>query len=205
MNSNNNSDLSSKHEETYHSTINKHHIVEFVPTSNNDPLLIKLQRLFVSSFSEYYKIIEPQLNLPTDETLLTWLEKAFNEEVNELLSHQCRCFVIYTSSSLSVVAGFLTIKENKNDSNDIYISQYAVDPAFKRQGYGLHLLKYLGKVFPSATSYTCLCRRVNKPALKFYEKCGATFIDDDQIITNYGYNPIDYISLKLSSNQLETL
>ncbi|CAF1000456.1 unnamed protein product [Rotaria sordida] len=205
MNSNNNSYLSSKYEETCHPTINKHHIEEFIPTSNNDPLLIELRHLFVSSFYENYKTVESQLNLPAGETLLTWLETAFNEEANKLLSHNCRCFLIYTSSSLSVISGFLTIKENENDSNDIYISQCAIDPTFKRQGYGLHLLKYLTKVFPFATSYTCLCRRVNKPALKFYEKCGATFIDDNEIVIKYGYNPIDYICLQLNSSQLESL
>ncbi|CAF2832422.1 unnamed protein product [Rotaria sp. Silwood2] len=205
MNSNNNLDLSSKDGKTYHPTIKQHHIEEFVPTSNDDSLLIELRRVFISAFYEYYKTIEPQLNLPTGETLLNWLETAFNEEVNELLSHQCRCFVIYTPPPSSVVAGFLTIKESKIDSNGIYISQYAVDPVFKRQGYGLCLLKYLSTVFPSATSYTCLCRRLNKPALKFYERCGATFIDEDQLVTMYGYSPTDYIGLQFSSSQLKSL
>jgi ribosomal protein S18 acetylase RimI-like enzyme len=180
-------------------TNNKGHVQEFIQTSNNDPILAELRRLFVASFYEYYKTIEPQLDLPAGKTLLLWLEQAFDEEVDELFSHRCRCFLALSSST---IVGFLTTQESKNDSNGIYISQCAVDPACKRQGYGLQLLQHLSTIFPSATSYTCLCRRVNKPALDFYEKCGAKLIDDDRIATKYGYNPVNYLGFQFSNTQL---
>ena len=202
MSSNNSSNLSFQQQGSDNPMIDKDHVEEFVPTSNKDPTLTELRRLFISSFYEYYKTIESQLNLPIGASLLVWLEKAFDEEVDELLSHECRCFLVFTSSS--VIAGFLTTKDNKTDVNGIYLSQCAVDPTFKRKGYGLLLLKHLTTVFPSTASYSCLCRRVNKPALKFYEKCGAKLMDDDQIATKYGYNPADYLGFQLSSSQLES-
>jgi ribosomal protein S18 acetylase RimI-like enzyme len=179
-------------------------VVEFVPKNNNDPILSELRRLFVCSFYEYYKTIESQLNLPVGESLLAWLEKAFDEEADELLSHKCRCLLASTFSPSPAIVGFLTIKESKTDPDDIYLSQCAVDPEFKRKGYGLLLLKHLITMFPSTASYVCLCRRVNKPALKFYEKCGAKLIENDQIATNYGYNPVDYLGFQFSSSQLES-
>jgi len=200
MNSDKNSNMPYEQEGTCHSTIR---VEEFVPISNNDPILPELRRLFVSSFYEHYKTIEQQLNLPPETSLITWLEKAFNEEVDELLSHICRCFLIFTPPP-SVIAGFMLTADSKNDPNGIYISQFAIDPKYKRKGYGLLLLKHLISVFPSATSYTCLCRRVNKPALHFYEKSGAKLIDDDQIAAQYGYNPIDYLGFQFTNNELQS-
>jgi ribosomal protein S18 acetylase RimI-like enzyme len=196
--------MSSEHEETRHSTITKGQVEEFVPTNNNDPVLVQLRHLFVSSFYEYYNTIEPQLNLPKGITLQHWLENAFDEEADELLSHKCRCFLISTPPPSSVIIGFLTIVDTENDPNGIYISQCAIDPIFKRKGYGLLLLKYLTSIFPATTSYTCLCRRVNKPALQFYQKCGAKLIDDGQIATHYGYNPLDYLGFQFTSYQLQS-
>ncbi len=94
----------------------------------------ELRRLFVLSFYEHYKTIEPQLNLPPENSLITWLEKAFDEEVDELLSRIYRCFLIFTPPP-SVIAGFMLTAESKNDPNGIYISQFAIDPKYKRKGY----------------------------------------------------------------------
>jgi ribosomal protein S18 acetylase RimI-like enzyme len=192
--------MSSEQEDTCHSTFSKSRVEEFIPTNNNDPILIELRHLFVSSFYEYYKTVESQLNLPAGKSLLSWLEEAFDEEADELLSHKCRCFVIYTCPPSSVIAGFLTTTDSKNEPHGIYIAQFAIDPTFKRKGYGLLLLKHLTSFYPSATSYTCLCRRINKPALKFYEKCGAKLIDDNLVVIQYGYNPLDYLSIQLTIN-----
>jgi ribosomal protein S18 acetylase RimI-like enzyme len=189
-----------ENEEIFPSTF----VEEFIPTNNNDPILIKLRPLFVSSFYQYYKTVESQLNLPAGKSLLSWLEQTFDEEADELLSHKCRCFVIYTPTPSSAIAGFLTVADSKNEPHGIYISQFAIDPIFKRKGYGLLLLKHLMSVYPSGTSFTCLCRRVNKPALDFYEKCGAKFIDDNLVATQYGYNPLDYLGIQLTSGQFQS-
>ena len=91
MNSDTNSNMLSEQEETCYSTISKGRIEEFIPMNKNDPILTELRHLFVSSFYEYYKTVEPQLNLPTGNSLLTWLEKAFDEESDDSsLSMGCR-------------------------------------------------------------------------------------------------------------------
>ena len=138
---------------------------EFLPTNKDDPILIQLRPLFVASFYQHYKTVESQLNLPVGKSLSSWLEQVFDEEMADLLSQQCRCFVLYTSSS--VIAGFLTVTNSKTETHGIYISQLAIDPRLKRQGYGLLLLKHLTSVYPSAKFFTCLCRRVNSTRTGF--------------------------------------
>ena len=180
-------------------------IEEFLPTSKADPVLTELRRLFTSSFYEYYQTVESQLNLSSNTTLTSWLEKTFDDEAEEILSRQCRCFLIFTTPTSTSIAGFLTVKENKNDSHGIYMSQLAIDPILKRNGYGRLLLKHLVDVFPPSTTYICLCRRVNKPALDFYKKNRAQLIDDDRVATTYGYNPVDYLGFQLNTDQLQSL
>jgi ribosomal protein S18 acetylase RimI-like enzyme len=190
-------------EEICNSINSQSRVEEFKPTKKNDSQLTELRNLFVSSFYEYYKTIGSQLNLPEGKTLQHWLEETFDEEADKLLSGKRRCFLIFTQSFSSIIAGFLTTRERENDLNEVYISQCAINPTYKRQGYGSHLMKDLPNFFPSATLYTGVCRRLNQSALNFYEKYGAKRIDDDQIATKYGYNPKDYLGFQFIVNQLQ--
>ena len=74
----------------------------------------------------------------------------------------------------------------------------AIEPSFKRQGYGKLSMRHLRAMFGPTASYEVLTRRVNKPALQFYATQGARIIDDERTV-NYGYDPENFIGFQLSS------
>ncbi|CAF1053596.1 unnamed protein product [Rotaria sordida] len=168
-------------------------VQEFKPISIDDPILLSLRNLFIRSFDEYYKQIEAQLNLKSDKTLKEWLDETFNDEKNSILSGTYRCFILCSDEyqdSKENVLGFLTLKDEGEGS--IYIAQVAVRLDIKRRGYGVQLLQHLRQVYPPNTHYWGLCRRANRPALQFYLKNGAKFMNDDDVATKYGYDPTLY-------------
>jgi len=167
------------------------YVEEFIPKTKQDPIVNELCRIFISAFYEFYRTIESELNISNDKTLKTWLEETANETFDDVCSYQARCFIIYTSAKC--IAGFLTTKIDENYASNVYLSQCAIDPKFKQQGYGRILLQFLSSIYPPETIYFGFCRRINQPALDFYRKCNATFPDNEQLIINYGYNPRDYL------------
>ncbi|CAF1251652.1 unnamed protein product [Rotaria sp. Silwood1] len=168
-------------------------VQEFKPTSINDPIFSVLRNLFIRSFDEYYKQIEAQLNLKSDKTLIQWLDETYNDEQESILSGKYRCFILCSNQYQDLkdnVVGFLTLREETEGS--IYIAQVAVRLDVKRRGYGVQLLQHLRHVYPPNTYYWGLCRRANRPALQFYLKNGAKFMNNDDVATKYGYDPTLY-------------
>ncbi|CAF1422124.1 unnamed protein product [Adineta steineri] len=167
------------------------YVREFIPTTPRDPTFSILRHLFVRSFDEFYNKIENQLNLKSQKNLLQWLDETFDEEQECILSRKYRCFILYTydkNDLKETISGFLTLKEEE-EQGSIYIAQVAVHLGMKRRGYGAQLLKHLRDIYPANTKYWGLCRRANRPALQFYLKLGAQFMENDDIATKYGYNP----------------
>ena len=176
---------------------------EFIPSSAVDAILPVLRRLFLRSFDDFYKEIKEQLQLKSGKAVLEWLNETFDEMEEEMLKKECRCFLLCESGTMTnegqrKVLGFLTLKEEGNGS--VYIAQCAIDATIKRRGYGAHLLQHLRKVFPSGTSYWGLCRRANTPAVLFYLKQGAKFMDDEQVATKYRYDPKLYTGFRFTDN-----
>ncbi|CAF0850951.1 unnamed protein product [Adineta steineri] len=166
------------------------YVREFIPTTPRDPTFSILRNLFVRSFDEFYNKIENQLNIKSQKNLLQWLDETFDEEQELILSRKYRCFILYTydkNDLKEIISGFLTLKEEEQGS--VYIAQVAVHLDMKRRGYGAQLLKHLHDIYPANTKYWGLCRRANRPALQFYLKLGAQFMENDDIATKYGYNP----------------
>jgi GNAT superfamily N-acetyltransferase len=67
---------------------------------------------------------------------------------------------------------------------------------FKRRGYGAQLLQHLRNTYPPNTQYWGLCRRANRPALQFYLKQGARFMESDEVATKYDYDPSFYAAFE---------
>jgi len=155
-----------------------------------------LRELFVRSFDQFYKEIQSQLKLKTNKSLIEWLQETFDEMQDEMLSQKCRCFMLCSSDdpiendNKSGIIGFLTLKEEEKGS--IYIAQCAIKAESKRRGYGACLLQHMRNIYPPGTFYWGLCRRANRPALNFYLKQGAKFMDDEEVAIKYGYDPALY-------------
>jgi ribosomal protein S18 acetylase RimI-like enzyme len=175
---------------------------EFLPRIARDPILPILRELFVRSFDQFYKEIEAQLKLKTSKTLVEWLQETFDEMQDEMLTKQCRCFMLCSSDDTAEndnrqgIIGFLTLKEEANGS--VYIAQCAIEAESKRHGYGARLLQHLATIYPPGTSYWGLCRRANIPAVKFYLKQGAKFMDNEEVATKYGYDPTLYTGFQFN-------
>ena len=167
------------------------YVREFLPRSAKDPTLPILRELFVHSFDDVYKNIEAQLKLKTKTNVKQWLHETFDEMQDNMISRKQRCFVLYSSEKSTRnngkerAIGFLTLTDEKGS---VYIAQFAIDAENKRRGYGTCLLQHLRSVYPPGTFYCGLCRRINDPAMKFYLKQGAKFIDNEEIATKYGYD-----------------
>jgi ribosomal protein S18 acetylase RimI-like enzyme len=172
--------------------ITRVYVREFLPKSDRDPIFLTLRNLFVRSFDEYYKQIENELNLNSDQSLLQWLDETFDSEQENILSGKYRCVILCdyeNQDSKEIIVGFLTLKE---EEGSIYIAQVAIRLDIKRRGHGGQLLQHLRNIYPSNTRYVGLCRRSNKPALHFYLKQGANFMEDDEVASKYEYNPTLY-------------
>ncbi|CAF1923440.1 unnamed protein product [Rotaria magnacalcarata] len=174
---------------------------EFLPRTSHDPILPVLRELFVLSFNDFYKEIEAQLKIKSNKTLVKWLQETFDEMQDELLDKKSRCFMlcssdIFVDDKTYGILAFLTLKEEKKGS--VYIAQCAVEAEKKRHGYGAHLLRHLGMIYPSGTYYWGLCRRANLPAVKFYLKQGATLMDDEDVAEKYGYDPTLYTGFQFT-------
>lgn len=116
-----------------------------------------------------------------------------------MLNRKCRCFLLCLpdqndENNPSGVYGFLTLKEEKNEP--IYIAQCAINPIIKRKGYGSRLLQHLRDVYPRGTNYVGLCRRANEPAIQFYLKLGAKFMESTEVAKKYNYDPELYIGFR---------
>jgi ribosomal protein S18 acetylase RimI-like enzyme len=171
----------------------------------HDTVLFKLRELFVRSFDQFYKEIEAQLKLKTNKTLAEWLQETFDEMQEEMLTKKCRCFILCSSEPTAEndnkqdIIGFLILKEEENGS--VYIAQCAIEAESKRRGYGARLLQHLATIYPSGTSYWGLCRRANIPAIKFYLKQGAKFMDNEEVATKYGYDPTLYTGFQFTDHR----
>ncbi|CAF1000439.1 unnamed protein product [Rotaria sordida] len=186
---------------TIQPTVDKLVVREFLPRSAHDPILPILRKLFVHSFDQFYKEIAAQLKLKSDKTLIEWLQETFNEMQEEMLTKKCRCFMLCSSDTVKYyktqgIIGFLTLKEEENES--VYIAQCAIEAENKRRGCGARLLLHLRTIYPPGTSYWGLCRRANIPAVKFYLKQGAKFMDDEEVATKYGYDPTLYTGFQFT-------
>jgi len=176
-----------------------------LPHIARDPILSILRKLFVRTFDQFYKEIEAQLKLQTNKTLFEWLQETFDEMQDEMLAKKCRCFMLCSSDDAAKndnkqgIIGFLTLKEEENGS--VYIAQFAIEAELKRRGYGARLLQYLGTIYPPGTSYWGLCRRANIPAVKFYLKQGAKFMDNEEVATKYGYDPTLYTGFQFTDRR----
>ncbi len=154
------------------------------------------------SFDQFYQEIEAQLKLKTGKTLVHWLQETFDEMQDEMLTKQCRCFMLCSSDDTTKnnnrqgIIGFLTLKEEANGS--VYIAQCAIEPESKRRGYGARLLQHLRTIYPPGTSYSGLCRRANRPAVNFYLKQGAKFIDDEEVANKHGYDSTLYTGFQFT-------
>jgi GNAT superfamily N-acetyltransferase len=133
---------------------------------------------------------------------MEWLQETFDEMQDDLLKKKQRCFMlcstdeIVKNNSKQGIIGFLTLTEEEKGS--VYIAQFAIEAENKRRGYGARLLKHLQTVYPPGTLYWGLCRRANRPAIQFYLKHGAKFIDDEEIATKYHYNPALYTGFQFT-------
>ncbi|CAF4081683.1 unnamed protein product [Rotaria sp. Silwood2] len=186
---------------TIQSTLDELVVREFSPRTARDPILLILRELFVRSFDHFYKEIEAELKIKSGKTLVVWLQETFDEMQDEILTKKCRCFMLCSSDTVKHyktqgIIGFLTLKEEGNRS--VYISQCAIDAENKRRGYGGHLLLHLRTIYPPGTSYWGLCRRANRPAVKFYLKQGAKFIDNEEVATKYDYDPTLYTGFQFT-------
>jgi GNAT superfamily N-acetyltransferase len=92
----------------------------------------------------------------------------------------------------------LTLTEEEKGS--IYIAQCAIEAENKRRGYGARLLQHLRTIYPPGTFYWGLCRRANRPALNFYLKQGAKFMDDEEVAKKYGYDPALYTGFQFTDD-----
>lgn len=177
----------------HHLSVDNTSVQEFLPRTADDPVLSILRELFIHSLLEFYKEIEIQLKLKTDKSLPEWLNETFDDTQEEVLNRRQRCFILCSNDETTKtdrkqrMIGFLTLTEEEKGS--VYISQIAIDAENKRRGYGTHLLQHLRAIYPPGTFYWGLCRRVNQPAVKFYLRHGAKFIEDEEAAIKYGYNP----------------
>lgn len=130
-------------------------------------------------------------------TLMEWLQGTFDEMQVDILHKRQRCFMLCSNDETvkddikQGIVGFLTLKEEEQNGS-IYIAQCAIEAENKRRGYGTCLLQHLRTIYPPGTFYWGLCRRANRPAVNFYLKHGAKFMDNEEVAIKYGYDPALY-------------
>ena len=172
-------------------------IEEFVPTSSYDPRFFVLRKLFVDSFEDIDRQLEEQLNPRPKTNLTQWIEETFDEQQTMILSKQYRCFLLTdvdrTDTNENILA-FLTLTEK--DDKQIYIGQVAVRRDVQRRGYARQLFQHILDRYPKNTRYRGIIRRANQPALQFFVKHGATFLDNHLLATEYGYDPALYVGFQ---------
>ena len=181
-------------------SIEKTIVKEFIPQHASDAILSILREIFVKSFHQYYKEIQIELKLQENKDLLEWLHEVFDEMQTEMLERKCRCFMLSSTdvadSKNQGIIGFLTLEER--EGGIIYIAQCAIDAQSKKCGYGSRLFQHLRQVYPPGTYYWGLCRRANKPAVSFYAKLGAKFIDDKNVADKKGYDSSLYAGFEFT-------
>lgn len=182
---------------------------EFLPSALNDPLLPVLRTVYIESLREYYKQILHQLSIGAGQTLDDFLNTTFNKMQEEMLAKTCRCVILRFTTDTVIkttptgVVGLMTVKDEEDGC--VYIAQLAIDPAYKRRGYGRQLLQHLRVIYPQGTTYHGLCRRANTPAIQFYLKAGAILIDSEPLAKKYRYNPEIYTALEFKDTRLKSV
>ena len=182
---------------------------EFLPSAANDPLLPILRKVYVESLSDYYEEIQHQLSLGAGKTLHDFLNATFNDMQEEMLAKTCRCVILrFTTDEVietrpTSVVGLMTMKDEGHGC--VYIAQLAIDPTYKRRGYGTQLLQHLRVLYPPGTTYHGLCRQANVPAIQFYLKIGASIIDSKPLAEKYHYDPKIYTGLQFKNGQLKSV
>ena len=176
-----------------HPSVDNIFVQEFLPRTADDSILPILRELFIHSFDEFYIEIEIQLKLKMNKSVAEWLNETFDEMQDDMLNRKQRCFILCSSDETTKkdrkqgIIGFLTLTEEEKGS--VYVAQFAIDAENKRRGYGTRLLQHLRVIYPPGTFYWGLCRRANRPAVNFYLKHGAKFIEDEEIANKYAYDP----------------
>ena len=183
-------------------SIEKTIVKEFIPQNVSDAILPILREIFVNSFHQYYQEIQNELKLKENKNLREWLHEVFDEMQMEMLERKCRCFMLCSTDETESknqnqgIIGFLTLEEREQGT--VYIAQCAIDARSKQCGYGSRLIQHLREVYPPGTYYWGLCRRANKPAVSFYAKQGAKFIDDKNVADTKGYDSSLYAGFEFT-------
>lgn len=155
-----------------------------------------LTEVFVETFKAVYMAIK-EFPIRDPIQLDHFLKQAAADLMNDLRDRKQRC--IYVLSRGGGVLGFLCYKVSDTERT-WYLSQLAVSPQLLKVGIGAALMKQLLDRMPSGFVIYGLIRKVNKPALAFYQhvaaKSGVAFSPSKRWCE--GYNHEDYDSYECS-------
>lgn len=175
----------------------------------SDFLQKQIIAIHLASFLDLYApYSEKQLGLKSGMTKQEWLTKMIIDELKEVKEGK---LLLGTISLQDQIAGFIicapiTKERYQEFKADVYISLLAVKP-FKDKsekkihiGLGQQLVESAQARFVDANTLTLDTRRINKDAMKFYEKIGFSSTGKK---TFGGSNPENYVGYE--KNVMRTL
>lgn len=146
------------------------------PTKNLQSRIIQLH---VESFDHLYlSFSEQELGLKDGLTKKAWLQAMVVEDLEKVLAGELHLATISLNGALAGYA-ICTKTQIKEDHSEVYLNLLAVKP-FKnlktgeplRVGLGRQLIDSVINRHEDATAITLDTRRINKPAIAFYEQLG---------------------------------
>ncbi len=83
------------------------------------------------------------------------------------------------------IIGYVFLKKDFYKNNDMYVSQFALDKNYQREGIGTKIYEYIFKHLKGFYSISCHLRINNLGSRLFHESCGFTLKLDMRYLNNY--------------------
>ncbi|MEM6338861.1 MAG: GNAT family N-acetyltransferase, partial [Pseudomonadota bacterium] len=130
------------------------------------------RKLFIKTFDEEYKNIEPQNIKPyfkNRDDVTNWLSDVFEVEHQYFISAKHPMHWITMEKDHKMI-GFIVYEQWKNNKDIWHIRQMAILPDEQRKGYGTVLIKSIFTFDNNIKKIIVDTRRTNVKAINFYKK-----------------------------------
>ena len=132
-----------------------------------EPDLVAAKKTTKRAFAKCYEGSLRELNLPSKEALIKWLDvwdKTFDrfKQSNDLW---------LSAKDNNMLVGFLII-DVKKYPQEIYLSQLAIDPEYQGRGIASTMIRRVFSQFPDCKRFLVVTRKINKEAIGLYHALG---------------------------------
>lgn len=133
---------------------------------------VTIKDLAVKTFAKLY-------NFTTQEQV-DKLQKTYDliiPEESDYLNYNSNKMIALVATNKDIIIGYLSVNVTDN-SGEVYIRAFFVDPYFQHHGIGNKLLKYCRNLLPEIKRVVCVTNKLNFSAQKLYSNWGGKKVEN---------------------------